>query len=360
MQSGSPLRLTSSPGFGEWLGTLGGSLVVSTLTSQLLLFLSADPAGRITVGARDFGFVRGLSADGARIWVAANTRLFHLVNIGPRMVGTVAHDAVFPTQRAHFLGGGLLHDVVHDVRLGGERHEVVTVNTSFSVLATVDRDHSFRPLWKPKHISRLVPEDRCHLNCVGVRDGEIACVSLFGLTDAEGWRGARRDGGALIDVASQEAICTGLAKPHSPRWHRGRWWVLASDTGSFGYVDAAAGRLVTVARPGQFLRGLCMLGDYALIGATPRRGQQGAQPPVRGLVAQSETPTGSALLVVDLRSGAVVHALSMSGITGIYDIAVLPGVTRPLVPKFSGSDDDLWTSLPAEWAGETEACARAA
>jgi len=31
--------------------------------------------------------------------------------------------------------------------------------------------HSFKPLWKPRFISKLAPEDRCRLNGLAMKDG---------------------------------------------------------------------------------------------------------------------------------------------------------------------------------------------
>ena len=44
------------------------------------------------------------------------------------------------------------------------KEELIFVNTKYSCLATLDPVHSFKPLWKPPFISRLAPEDGCHLN----------------------------------------------------------------------------------------------------------------------------------------------------------------------------------------------------
>src|SRR5262249_26148645 len=41
---------------------------------------------------------------------------------------------------------------------------VVFVNTRFGCLATLSERASFTPLWRPPWLSRLAPEDRCHLN----------------------------------------------------------------------------------------------------------------------------------------------------------------------------------------------------
>ena len=341
-------RLSATPGFGAWLDARAGFFAVSTLTSEMLLFIAGNGAGGVSAGGRNFGFTRGVSADHARMWVAGNTRLFHLVNQGPRTVGAVDHDAVYVPQRAYFVGDSLLHDVVHAVTLGGERNEVVFVNTSYSVIATIDQDHSFRPLWKPKHISRLVPEDRCHLNCVALRGDRVAYASMFSLTDtAQGWREAGPGSGVIVDIASHEVVCAGLEKPHSLRWHRDRLWVLDSRAGDFGYVDEQRGRFVVVKHLGNYLRGLVMIGDYAVIGATATRGEPlKHEPSIPGFTNTAGSLHASALYVVDLRSGEVVHALMMTGINGVYDVAFVSGSANPLVPKFGSTEEDVkWTSF---------------
>jgi hypothetical protein len=34
---------------------------------------------------------------------------------------------------------------------------IIFVNTKFNCLATLDLNHSFRPIWKPKFVSKLAP-----------------------------------------------------------------------------------------------------------------------------------------------------------------------------------------------------------
>ena len=83
--------------------------------------------------------------------------------------------------------------------------------------------YSFVPRWRPPFISELAPQDRCHLNGLAMRDGSPAFVTVMALSDEPGgWRKQRNDSGAVLDVASGEAVTTGLAMPHSPRWHDGQ------------------------------------------------------------------------------------------------------------------------------------------
>lgn len=342
------LQFSASPGLGTWLDARAGVLAVSTMTSELLLFLAGNGAGGISAVARNFGMTRGISVDRARMWVAGDTRIFHLVNKGAQTVGTVEHDALYVPQRVHFVGNCLLHDIAHAVNLGGEQHDVLFVSTSYSVIATVDETHSFRPLWKPRHITRLLPDDRCHFNCIGIRDGKATYASFFSLTDsAEGWRDAKPGSGVIVDIASQEVICAGLTKQHSLQWHNGRLWVLDSGSGEFGYVDEGQGRFVPVTHLGNFLRGLVMIDDYAVIGATALRGQPfNNDVSIPGFVDSAKSLLASAIYVVDLRSGEVDHALMMSGIHGVYDVAFMPGTARPLVAKLDGAEDNAkWTTF---------------
>ena len=53
---------------------------------------------------------------------------------------------------------------IHDIGLGdvdGARRPI-TVNTQYGCLATISETASLRPLWRPKFLIALVPEDRCH------------------------------------------------------------------------------------------------------------------------------------------------------------------------------------------------------
>jgi uncharacterized protein (TIGR03032 family) len=347
-------RFYASPGFGAWLDSQNGCLLLTTIETGVLLLLSGNGSGGLLAGGRNFDVPRGLSIDAERMWITGDTRLFHFANRGPQTVNGVMHDALYAPQRAYFTGDSLLHDIVHSVSLGAEQFEVAFVNTNFSVIATVDDDHSFRPLWKPKHISGLAAEDRCHLNCLGIRDGEIGYISLFSLTDtAEGWRHAGPDAGAIIDVPSHEVVCSGLSQPHSLQWHRGRLWVLNSGAGELGHVDMARSRFVVVAYLGNFLRGLCMIGDYAVVGATTFRGKAFRNEiSLPGFENSANAGAMSAIYVVDLNTGEVAHMTLMGDVDAIYDIAFVPGVTRPWVAKLGSQDDNRkWTSYDSAAIG---------
>ncbi len=137
------------------------------------------------------------------------------------------NDAVY-VFRNYYVTGNI---DIHEMALGANK-ECWFVNTRFSCLCTLDRDHSFRPRWRPRFISGLSPEDRCHLNGVAMMNDQPRWLTALSATDTkEGWRANKKDGGVLLDYESRDVIARGLSMPHSPRWYRDRLWVLESGRG---------------------------------------------------------------------------------------------------------------------------------
>ncbi len=204
---------------------------------------------------------------------------------------------------------------------------------------------SFRPLWKPPWITRLAPEDRCHLNGLALRDGKPRYVTAVNRSDvADGWRDRRQDSGVVVDVESNDVICEGLSMPHSPRWHKDRLWLLNSGTGYFGYVEPATGRFEPVAFCPGYARGVAFLGDYAVIGLSDRpenRTFQGL--PLEENLKKHDAETRCDLLIVDtatdwVRFERVVREL--------YDVAALPGIRQPMAIGFKSDEIRRFVSFP--------------
>src|SRR5581483_4557128 len=89
--------------------------------------------------------------------------------------------------------------------------ELWVVSTRFSCLCTLHPDYSFVPRWRPPFITALAAEDRCHLNGLGVVDGEPRYVTALGATnEKDGWRSGKATGGIVVDIPSGEVIARGL------------------------------------------------------------------------------------------------------------------------------------------------------
>jgi len=124
-------------------------------------------------------------------------------------------------------------------------------------------------------------------------------------------------------------ILRGLSMPHSPRWHEDQLWVLNSGAGELCAVDVNAGRHAVVARLPAYLRGLSIVGHYALVGMCQIRERHifGGLP-----VQQRCEKLLCGVAVVDLRSGRQVGMIEFtSGVQELYEVLFLPGVQRPTI-----------------------------
>jgi uncharacterized protein (TIGR03032 family) len=234
------------------------------------------------------------------------------------------YDALYLPRACYFTG-----DLnTHDLAFGTEG--LWLVNTRFSCLSLASDQYSFVPRWQPKFITHLTPEDRCHLNGLGMLKGEPAYVTALGTTDEAGaWRANKASGGVMIDLASQDIVLSGLSMPHSPRYHDGRWWLLNSGTGELWQVDPRSGDHTVVCALPSFVRGLCFVDHYAVIGMSRIRekhifGNLPVQQRFENLIC------GAA--VVDLRSGQCAAQIEFTaGCTEVYDVQFLPNILCPTI-----------------------------
>lgn len=342
------LQVLSSRDFPAWLAEQRLSLAFTTYQAGKLLLLGLQPDGRLSVFERTFNRCMGLYGDGQTLWLSSIFQLWRFENaLAPAELYNGADRLYVP--RVGYTTGDLdIHDIA--VESSGR---VVFVNTRFGCLATLSEQSSFTPLWRPPFLSKLAPEDRCHLNGLALEDGKARYVTAVSVSDvADGWRDRRRDGGVVIDVQTNEIIATGLSMPHSPRIYRGKLWLLNAGTGYFGSIDRASGNFEPLTFCPGFLRGLAFAGDYAIVGLSGPRGDKhtfGGLPLDEELTRHGAEPR-SGLHVIDLRSGDVVHWVRLEGmISELYDVVALPGVVQPMALGFK--TDEIHRLLTVGQAG---------
>ena len=280
----------------------------------------------------------GLAADDKGIWVSNKQQAWRFADVGRQVLGKEEFDAVYVPRKGYFLGPCDTHDILANVKFRGEQHELLFVNTQYSCIAAIDNHYNFRPVWKPDFISSLSLGDRCHLNCMCARDGELSYATFCGQSDtALGWKPMKSGGGCVIDIRCNKIICEGLSMPHSPRWHDGRLWLLNSGAGDFGYLDPATGTFKDLALCPGFARGLCFVGDYAVIGVSKLRENTFASGlPLLRRLESLHIRQFCGLLVLDAKTGRTAHWLTIEGaVTELFDVTFLPGVMRPFTPGFS-------------------------
>jgi uncharacterized protein (TIGR03032 family) len=333
------LTLSTSRHFVPWLQRHRVSLGFTTYQAGKVFLIGVQPSGRLSVFERTFSRCMGMWADGQTIWMSSLFQLWRFENQLEPGVTHDGYDAVYTPMAGHTTG-----DLdVHDLAVTGDG-QVVFVNTLFNCLATLSRTRSFTPVWRPGFISELVPEDRCHLNGLALRDGQPRYVTAVAGSDVvDGWRDRRTDGGVVIDVATGEVVCAGLSMPHSPRWHNGRLWLLESGTGYLGYVEDGAFRRVTFL-PG-YARGLAIVDNYAVVGLSrPRETSTFSGLALDGELGRRDAEPRCGVHVIDLATGATAEWLRIDGVVQeLYDVVALPGVVRPMVIGFQ--TDEIQRSI---------------
>lgn len=325
-----PVRIDCavSSGFEAWIAQSGGSLAISTYQAGKVAMVGWD-GRQVTLLMRQFDKPLGLAVLGGRLALATRYDVTLFANaplLAPEYLEDQPgrYDALFLPRVTYHTGD--LH--THDVAFQGD--DLLVVNTRFSCLARLDPLYNFVPVWKPAFVSDVVPEDRCHLNGVAIRQGKPAYVTALGMTDTPGgWRPNKATGGVVMDIATGEVVLGGLAMPHSPRWYADRLWVLNSGTGELVVVDVQTGQSETVCGLPGYLRGLAFVGPFALVGLCKIREKH----IFGGLPIQARYERlRCGVAVVDLRRGTEVGMLEFTaGCEELYDVQFLPGVRRPMI-----------------------------
>ena len=335
--------LLLSSGFSGWLAANGCSIGLTTYQAGRLFMVGRKPDGAVRVHERMIEQCQGLWTDGQTLWTSGLYALWRFENIlDPGQVTAHGADREFAPREGRITGQIDVHDIgMGDLgQFGGAPGRgPIFVCTAFNCLATWDQNDSFRPLWKPPFISRMIGEDRCHLNGMAMDGDRVAHVSAVSRSDvADGWRERRRDGGVVLEVASGEAVATGLSMPHSPRLYDGRLWVLNSGEGALCTVDPKDGTLTTVAFCPGYARGLAFVGRYAVVGLSrPRHNQTFKGLALDDNLAAKDAVPRCGLIVIDIDTGQSVEWLRFEHtIDELYDVAILPGVTQAEVIGFRG------------------------
>ena len=330
------MEIHASRLFAPWLSGTNASLAFTTYQAGKIFLVGCGQDGSLSVFERSFARPMGLGVGTRRLWMASLYQLWRFENFLEDGQSRDGHDAVFVPVNGHTTGDIDVHDIVE-----GRDGQPIFVATRFNCLATLDERNSFAPVWMPPFIDRIAAEDRCHLNGMAVADGRpayVTCVS--GTNVAEGWREHRRDGGMVLDVASGEAVAGGLSMPHSPRLHRGVLYLIQSGTGEFGRIDPATGAFEPICFLQGFARGLAFAGDHALIGVSrPRRDATFEGLALQERLEREGVSPQCAVVAVNLATGDIEHQLVIRGLVEeLYDVAVLPGIKRPMALGFMTDD----------------------
>lgn len=319
-----PFSCNHTPELPELLGSLGISLAISTYQAGKVILVSSD-GENISLLPRNFDTPMGLAVDGNRMAVATKNEvvtLAHDRSLGdtyPKKPGV--YDTLYMPRQTFYTGALSMHDMAF---VGPD---LIGVNTLFSCLCRVDGEYSFKPVWKPPFITDLASEDRCHLNGLAMEDNKPRYVTALGTTNTkQGWRDNKLSGGMLMDVESSEAIFTDLPMPHSPRIFDDSLYMLLSATGEVAKVDIESDKYDVIQKLPGFTRGFARHGDYLFVGLSKLRSTH----TFGDLDLASRKDLICGIAVLHLQTGALVGQMEfIRTCEEIYDVQVLPGLSRP-------------------------------
>jgi uncharacterized protein (TIGR03032 family) len=332
----SPLNLAQlkvekscSRGLAGWLSGNRISLAITSYQTGRVYLVGSDTQGRVSFFERIFERAMGIVGNAQRIYLGGLYQLWRFENVlRPNETIRQQFDKCYVPRNAQTIGDLDIHEL--GIRKNGK---VVFVNTKYSCLAELSQTHSFKAIWKPDFISKLAPEDRCHLNGLAMVDGEPKYVTAVCRSDAvDGWRDRRQDGGVVIDITTNEIVCEGLSMPHSPRWANGRLWLLNAGTGHLGWVDFATKKFVPLVFVPGFARGLSIVGNVAAIGLSKPRNQRFEGLQLDEELRKRDVDPWCGVQIVSLANGDVTNWIRFEGdITEIFDISFLPNVRNPML-----------------------------
>ena len=166
----SPMREVRheySHAFPQILAGIGASLVISTYQAGKVVVVGVRER-KLSFSFHNFDRAMGVAVRPDRIAVGSRAQVWFL-DATPSLVSRLEpvgrHDACYLTRSSRYTGEIQGHELVW----GGD--DLWLVNTAFSCLCTLHPRHSFEPRWRPRFISTLAAEDRCHLNGVAMVDG---------------------------------------------------------------------------------------------------------------------------------------------------------------------------------------------
>jgi uncharacterized protein (TIGR03032 family) len=123
--------------------------------------------------------------------------------------------------------------------------------------------------------------------------------------------------GVVFSASTREPIVRGLTRPHSARLHFDKIWLDNSGYGEFGVVDD--GKFETISRLPGWTRGLCLIGNTAIVGTSRVIPKFRAYAP--GLDLEKST---CGLHAIDLKTGRIKASVTWEWGNQIFAIDWLP------------------------------------
>jgi len=348
----APFSCSYTSNVAELLTKLECSIAISTYQAGKIVFISPKDEEKLVQLPRSFDKPMGIALDKAKDKMALATR--NSVLVFKNSEHLAIHHPKFPNRYdSMYMPQATYHTGpldIHDLSYGNEK--LYGVNTLFSCIVNIDDDYHFTPYWKPKFISKLAGEDRCHLNGMCMEDGLPKYVSAFSQGDKiSSWRERVTETGILVNAQTDEIVSENLAMPHSPRLVNNELYVLQSATGELSHINTSSGESTEVCNLGGFVRGMSYHKEFLFIGLSKLRKNSSTF----AHLDIAEKANYCAIAIVHLPTGVKVGEIKYNtSVDEIFDIQVLPNKLRPNILNTMTDDHLKGLSIPetSYWAKE--------
>lgn len=316
-----------SSSFPEFLQRNNISIALSTYQAGKVIFVSSSNGTSIHLYAKNFKRPMGIAVNENQMAIANRSKVDLFISSPPLAYNFPQkrghYEALYLPQASYFTG---MADI-HEIEWG--KSGLWAVNTAFSCLCLMDEKYSFVPQWKPYFISELLPEDRCHLNGMAMKDGSPAYVTMFDKTNTkEGWRNGKTETGIIMDVEKQNVIAEGLPMPHSPVLIDNSLFFLLSANGKAMKINTTSGQITEIAKLDNFLRGMSVFNEHLIIGASGLRDSSKA---FQGFSIENKEKSAG-IYIIDQHSGEQVAKLTFTDlIKEIFSVKVIPNISKPAI-----------------------------
>ena len=356
------LRIETAGPFWELLDQLGCALAVSREYEHLLLCIGGD-GGRPWQTALELPHPSGLFWDEEREeLIVSSTRTPNQLFFFRRLretdwardvipVDLVRPEATLLLPYRSLLLPGTLY--IHDLVLLGDQIHITATGHNF--VAHVPATGGWRRVWWPACVDGLgrasFDQNYLQLNSIARAASPDASYYTAFSEETSGpkpWKTGYgpRGRGVVFAGSTRSAIVRGLTCPHSARRRAGALWLCNSGYGELGVVEHVESdrdggiAYEPVARVPGFTRGLAFAGGYAFVGLS--KVIDFYEPYAPGL---DPKVSRCGIAVIDLLSGTEVASLVWPEGYQIYDVQVMPGVVRPLLPAKPTANEGINTYL---------------
>ncbi len=305
---------------------LNFTLAFSSYSANKLILLSANNSKALKLSSFYFDEPKGLSIQNNQLAIATynkvHTFAFHEGLNHLHITQNSDCDAAYYPQLTYYTNYLDLHDLSYT-----SQKEIFAVSADFSAIVKLDAEFHFKPYWKPSFISKLAPEDRCHLNGMALKNDLPKYATAFSAGNTpQSWRKDILHSGVLIDIENDDIIIEGLSMPHSPKIimldHNPHILFFESGKGEICLFDIKNKRKETLFSVNGFLRGLSFYKGYLFVGLSKARKSS-----TTSSLLEIEEDTNAGIAVFDLENRKHIGNISfIERIEEIYEIEIIKDV----------------------------------